>query len=206
MIESARGGASGHESSTRERVRLEEDRRLLLRFRDGDESAFLLLFDRHAEAIGLYCYRMIGDRDRARDVAQDVWVKLIALADENYEVRNPLGLLYRIARNLSLNEMRDRREHQPLERLAPSEHPVVEQRIPGRLEEMAIIALDRLPLEQREVFILHAYSGYTFVEIAEMLDESPGTIRMRAMRGRTAIKRIIAALIEFEENGTRDAG
>ena len=178
-----------------------EDTRLFARFQSGDDAAFLELFDRHANRIGRYCYRMIGESERARDVAQDVWERLIRLRDDDsYRLRNPLGLLYTIARNLSLNHIRDRREYIPLESLRDEDHPPVETRELSRLEEMAIIALEKLPLAQKEIIILHSYSGYTFEEIAEMIGETHGGVRTKAWRARQQLKRIIAALIEFEEN------
>ena len=174
---------------------------LFARFQSGDDEAFLALFDRHANRIGRYCYRMIGDRDHARDVAQDVWEKLVKLRNKvNYQLQNPLGLLYRIARNLSLNHIRDRRDHIPLDSLAEENHPQMELSELSRFEEMAIIALQKLPLIQREILILHSYSGYTFEEIGQMIDENPGAVRTKAWRARQQLKRMIAALIEFEEN------
>lgn len=178
-----------------------DDTTLFSRFQSGDDGAFLELFDRHANRIGRYCYRMIGDPDRAQDVAQDVWEKIIKLrGDESYRLRNPLGLLYTIARNLSLNHLRDRRDHVSLQSLKEDDHPLVETKELSRLEEMAVIALQRLPLAQREILILHSYSDYTFEEIGEMVGENPGAVRTRAWRARQQLKRIIAALIEFEEN------
>ncbi|MCB0711563.1 MAG: RNA polymerase sigma factor [Ignavibacteriae bacterium] len=177
------------------------DTALFARFQSGDDQAFLELFDRHANRIGRYCYRMIGDRERAQDVAQDVWEKIIKLRGESeYELRNPLGLLYTIARNLSLNHIRDQRDHISLQSLGDDEHPPIETQEFSRLEEMVIIALQKLPLAQREILILHSYSGYTFEEIGEMIGEKHGGVRTKAWRARQQLKRIIAALIEFEEN------
>ena len=184
-----------------QRIQAAEDAALFARFQSGDDTAFLELFDRHADRIGRFCYRMIGDRERALDVAQDVWEKMIKLRnDKEYTLRNPLGLLFRIARNLSLNNIRDRRDHVSLHTLDEMDHPQTRQAELTRLEEMALIALQRLPLAQREILILHSYSDYTFEEIGEMLDESAGAVRTKAWRARQQLKRIIAALIEFEEN------
>ncbi len=178
-----------------------DDAVLFARFQSGDDEAFLALFDRHANRIGRYCYRMIGERDSARDVAQDVWEKLVKLRSEaDYQLQNPLGLLYRIARNLSLNHIRSQRDHIPLDALAEESHPQIEMSERSRLEEMAILALQKLPLAQREILILHSYSGYTFEEIGQMIGENHGAVRTKAWRARQQLKRMIAALIEFEEN------
>ncbi len=72
------------------------------------------------------------------------------------------------------------------------------------MEELVMIAMERLPLDQREVLILYAYSGYKFEEIAQMVGESHGAVRTRAWRARRQLKRIIAALIELDENRLQD--
>ena len=68
------------------------------------------------------------------------------------------------------------------------------------MEEAVIVALDYLPESQRELLILHSYSGYSYEEIAEMMDESIGTVRTRAWRARVKLGRIIAALMEMGED------
>lgn len=174
---------------------------LFARFQSGDDDAFLQLFDRHASRVGRYCYRLIGDPDRAQDIVQDVWERLmhVRLKPET-PIHNPLGLIYTIARNLCLNHLRARRGHVPLHALPEEEHPLHEQRELSRHEEMALLALERLPLPQREILILHAYSDYTFEEIALMTGDTHGAVRTKAWRARRQLRRIIAAFIEFEEN------
>ena len=184
-----------------------DDAVLFTRYREGDQEAFLELFDRHADRIARFCYRMIGQQDLAQDVAQDVWVKLLGIAQRGEQnLHNPAGMLFTIARNLSLNAIRDRRDHTPLDALSEEYHPQTEVRELSNLEELAIRALDRLPLDQREILILHAYSDYSFEEIGDMIGESAGTVRMRAYRARKKMKRVLSALIEFEENREGDRG
>lgn len=136
---------------------------------------------------------------------QDLWEKVALLrGDGKSPPHNPLGLLYWMARNLCLNHIRDRRQHLSLDSLSEMQHPST---MPGELshmEELVMIAMERLPLDQREVLILYAYSGYKFEEIAQMVGESHGAVRTRAWRARRQLKRIIAALIELDENRLQD--
>lgn len=176
-----------------------DDRELFARFREGDDSAFLELFDRHSGRIGRYCYRIIGDSERTDDIVQDVWIRLMRFRDTDTVIHNPIGLLYKIARDRSLNHVRDSRHHVPLQLLTESDHPTGEQRELSRMEEAVILALEQLPEQQRDILILHAYSDYTFEEIAEMMGESHGAVRTKAWRARGRLRRIIAAIIEFDE-------
>jgi RNA polymerase sigma-70 factor (ECF subfamily) len=181
------------------------DEILFARFLDGDDAAFITLFDRHTPRLGRYCRKMVGDPIRVEDLLQDVWEKLARLRFERKETpHNVLGLLYWMARNACLNHVRDSKHHQPLETLPEWRHPSARDAEMTHLEELVVIALERLPLDQREVLILNAYSGYSFDEIAEMMNETHGAIRTRAWRARRQLKRIIAALVELDDNSLRD--
>jgi RNA polymerase sigma-70 factor (ECF subfamily) len=179
------------------------DNALFRRFFSGDDSAFLEIFDRHTE-------RLVGDRQAAEDLVQDVWERIMKQRARGAEPPDvPLALLYRIARNLSLNHIRDRRNHTQLDAMPESRLPSVTPREKSRHEELVAMAMEHLPINYREVLILHAYSDYRFDEIAEMLGEPVGAIRTRAWRARTKLARLLAALIglydpdEHDENETR---
>lgn len=199
-----RGPVKRKRASTPPEARL-DDTALFTRFFAGDDAALIELFDRHTQRLGRYCRKMTGDARHVEDLLQDLWERVVRLRDGERGVPpNPLGLLYWMARNLCLNFNRDRRNHLPLDYLAEREHPNISDRELSQLEELVVMALEQLPLEQREVLILSAYSGYTFDEIAQMMEESPGAIRTRAWRARRQLKRIIAALVELEQNNQND--
>lgn len=182
-----------------------DDRALFARFLHGDDAAFMEFFDRHTPRLGRYCRKMVNDERAAEDILQDVWEKAIRMrGDDRPPPPNPVGLLYWMARNLCLNASRNDKRHAPLHGLAEERHPGSDRQDPTQLEELVTLALDRLPLSQREALILHFYSGYAFEEIAAMTGESPSAVRMRAWRGRRQIKRIVATLIELEESNQRE--
>lgn len=178
-----------------------EDRALFERFLGGDDDAFVELMGRHAPRLYLYAAKILGDRAQARDLMQDVWERIIRFRSEGKPApESPLGLLIRITRNLCLNHNRSRKNHLPLEEVPEWRQPRAGGRELTELEEAVVIALERLPLDQREVLILNAYSGYRFDEIAEMLGEQESTIRTRAWRARARLGRMIAALIDLGQS------
>jgi len=159
----------------------------------GDRAAFTSLFERHNNKIFLYCVRMLGDRDRGEDLAQEVWIRLIRLARrrEKRAIRHPLPFIYRIARNLCLNAIRDGRR---VERRSHRERESIdEERVKGAgaREDLLMIALAQIPLRYREVLVLNAWSGYDFSEIGEMLGISKEAAWKRASRGRVLLREII---------------
>ena len=195
------GSAVDQAGASRKESASQKDVDLFSRFLSGEDAALMELFDRHTHRLYLYCLKFVGDRVQAEDLVQDLWERVIKLRSRASEPPpNPLGLLYRIARNLSLNSIRDRRQVSSLDALPEWQHPSVSTREMSQHEELVVAALEHLPLPQREVLILNAYSGYRFDEIAEMLGEPVGAIRTRAWRARVQLGRVISALIELDEN------
>jgi RNA polymerase sigma-70 factor, ECF subfamily len=169
-----------------------EDEALFNRFLRGEDDAFLGLFRRHNRRVFTYCLKIVGGREQAEDIAQETWERIIALRTQPYSVRNPIGFLLRIARNLCLDHLKTRKHHLALDNLSESSHPVHSTGEHSTLEELVLTALHRLSFKYREVLILNTYCGYQFEEIAEMLGKSPEAIWARASRARAELRTIVA--------------
>lgn len=172
------------------------DNALFERFLAGDDTAFLLLFRRHNPRLYLYCSKIVGSRTEASDILQDVWERMARFRPEGREApTSPLGLLIRTTRNLAINHLKRRGRTVSLDSGEGTIHRGEQAEELSEMEEAVVMALDRLPIEQREVLVLNAYCGYQYQEIAEMLEEEPAAVRTRAWRARTRLARIIAELI-----------
>lgn len=184
-----------------------DDVELFARFLGGDDSALVTIYDRHNHRLYLYCLQFVNDPNQAEDLTQELWERVIRLrSDRQIEVHNPLGLMLTIARNLSIDAIRKVRRHTDLDDLPETSHPVAIIPELSHLEELVILALPHLPVAQREVLALHAYSGYRFDEIAEMLGEPVGAIRTRAWRARAHLGRIISAMIGLDDDNRKAGG
>jgi RNA polymerase sigma-70 factor (ECF subfamily) len=180
-------------------TRQADDYTLFTRFLGGDDEAFMELFDRHTPRLGRYCRKMVGSEQAAEDLMQDVWERVIRMREKGQPAPpNPLGIIFWMARNLCLNFLRDRHAHPSLDDIPDQPGPALGLHDPSQLEELVVMALDKIPLDQREVLILNAYSGYSFEEIARMTDENVGAVRTRAWRARRGLKRAIVGLIELD--------
>jgi RNA polymerase sigma factor (sigma-70 family) len=178
----------------------EHDQRLFAEFLGGDDGALMELFDRHNHRLYLYCLKFVREAAIAEDLTQEIWERVIRLRLDGRDApEKPVGLLMRIARNTCLNYIKARRSVSPLDELPESTHPTVNIRELSHLEELVVLALEHLPMAQREVLILNAYSGYRFDEIAAMLGEQVGTIRTRAWRARVHLEKVISAMIAIDE-------
>lgn len=164
---------------------------LLSAFLAGDDRAFATLFDRHDKRLFLYCARLLGSAEQAEDIVQTLWERVISLRSATPSrtiIRNPLGFLFTIARNLCLNHLKRERRRAPFDEEAQA---LCEEK--GRegktdMEEAVLEGLNRLPMKYREVLVLNVYSGYDFEEIAAMLGISATAAWKRASRARAQLR------------------
>jgi RNA polymerase sigma-70 factor, ECF subfamily len=173
-----------------------EDRDTLLfeRHLAGDDAAMVELFTTHNHRLFVYCLKLVGSEAAAEDITQELWEKIVRMRVDPPVVRNPGGFFVRMARNLSLNFIRDRRRLSSLDELGEAVHSADEARERSEMEEIVEMALARLPFEYREVLILNTYSGYNHEEIAAMLGKTPQAIWKRASRAREKLRALVVQL------------
>jgi RNA polymerase sigma-70 factor (ECF subfamily) len=142
------------------------------------------LFERHGRVVRAYLRALTGSREVAEDLAQDVFVRVVRVADR-YEARErERAWLFRIARN-ALSDYRRRLAVRPV--LAPVEvEPVVEAVQVTRLDLRQ--ALARLPDVEREAFLMAEIGGLSYAEIAAALEMSVGAIRSAIYRARLSLR------------------
>ena len=149
------------------------------------------LYEKYATDVLRVCYFYLGDRQKAEDVCQDVFVRLMINAPELEEGREKAWLL-----KVALNRCRDLWRGSWAKRVVLGS-PVFEL-IPALEEtpihdeaEAMMVAIHKLPAAFREVILLHYYQNFGISEIARMLDLPEGTISSRLSRGRKKLETIL---------------
>jgi RNA polymerase sigma-70 factor (ECF subfamily) len=182
---------------------LDLDAQLMLRFKNGDRSAFDKLFTKHTRSIVNFAYRFVRNREIAEELAQEVFLKVYENA-AGYSVRAKFtSWLYTIATNVCLNEIRKpqfRVRHQPLERLRPDGSSDEEMKIefgtavgPDTVFERQAIAsvikdaLERIPEKQRIAFMLNKYQELSYMEVAEVMDSTEKAVKSLIHRAKEAL-------------------
>lgn len=163
------------------------------------ERAFAELYARYSSRIWLYCLRVMGDSEAAGDMFQGTFLRFLQSAQVEREMTNVPAFLLRIARNLCLNEKQKMRPVSvPFEALEiPVEDPSMEAK---ELERLVATALDLLPEEYREAFVLQTYNGLSYKEIAEVIDHPVSTVRNRVVRAKKKIREILSPyLVDYRE-------
>jgi RNA polymerase sigma-70 factor (ECF subfamily) len=177
---------------------VDEDVRLMLAFRDGDDGAFDVLFERWAGRVLRFVERMVGEASVAEDLVQETFVR-VWRARARYQPEARFSTwLFTIAGNAARNELRrpfrrsphdsvdDEREGAPLELPGgdPPTDAVVDARRTGRGLEASLAAL---PERQREALWLRAVEGLSYAEVAEALATTEKSVKALIHRARVAL-------------------
>ncbi|NQW29761.1 MAG: RNA polymerase sigma factor [Ignavibacteria bacterium] len=162
---------------------------------DMAELAFGELYARISPNVFAYCLRVFGNRDKAYDIFQDTFMRFYQSAQRHDQLDNVRAYLLTICRNLCLNEKK-RMKSQALEFDDNLYNPGV-SRQPERNELMQLIAtaLELLPHDMREAFVLREYDGLSYNEISSMLDIKVDTAKVRVFRARQKIRDILEPYI-----------
>jgi len=190
------------------------DETLMVRYQRGDRQAFAALVRRHHRPLYNFVLRQLHKPAAAEDVTQEVFLRVVQNANEFKHEARFSTWVYTIARNLCIDHLRKavHRRHPSLDQpLGPGDdarplgdgiadaHPSTSaERAVASSQMMTILvqAIESLPEEQREVFLLREVANLPFKEIAEVTDVSENTVKSRM---RYALDRLRARLADFEE-------
>ena len=184
---------------------VDDDSSLMLRYRDGDARAFEILYSRHKGPLYRYLQRLCRQQEIANDLFQEVWGKVIANRDR-YEPRARFNtFLFRVAHNCAVDYFRraGRRQDGRMDDVGELEdslpdHPGIEpdtQVSEMQLRQSFRQALEDLPTEQREAFLLYEESGLSLEDIGRVTGVAMETAKSRL---RYAFRKLRTALRQYQ--------
>jgi RNA polymerase sigma factor (sigma-70 family) len=168
----------------------------MLAVREGDVGKMGTLFERHHRMLFNFFLRLTGSRAISEDLVQDVFFRMLKYRHTYQPENNFMAWMYRVARNAHLDHARKLKlelvpdtDEQPWEPAShdPSPHQKLEQE-----QEVALLrrALDRLPVEKREVLVLSRFQNLKYDEIAEILGCEVGAVKVRVYRATKELSEI----------------
>ena len=185
---------------------MQGDELLLRRACKGDVQAFEELMQSHESRIYAIALRMMGNREDAQDCAQEAMVRIYR-AMGSFKGQSALATwIYRITMNTCLDELRRRKARKvtSLDSLVdngwsptdtgdtPEEHGLRVEKQNAHNQ-----AIQSLPDDMRAAIILRDVKGYSYDEIASILDANVGTIKSRISRGREKLREILSKQSEL---------
>ena len=166
---------------------------------EGDEEAFASIVERHQGRLLRLCERMLSDREEARDAVQEVFLKAYRKASSSSARGQLYTLLYRIAVNHCLNQLRRRKivrflrlsaDSEMLDFDVPDEGPGQERRlVASRRWSQTRRWLDELSVSQRAVLVLARFEGLSYKEIALQLGITVGAVESRLFRAMRTLEK-----------------
>lgn len=164
---------------------------------EGDEYAFEVLVRRHQMSVLNLIYRYVGDRTQAKDLAQEVFVRVWQAAKTYKPTAKFTTWIYRITANLCLNELKASGRRKWISRFSgeegqevgvealSDESPSAEQLLlVGERSGQITDALQSLPENQRMAVILKKYDDLSYQEIARILDCSVSAVESLLIRAK----------------------
>jgi RNA polymerase sigma-70 factor (ECF subfamily) len=183
-----------------------EDARLVKSCRQGDADAFSQLVSKYQDSLYSIAYRMVGDREEARDIAQETFIKAYRAID-TFDLKRPFrSWLYGIGTNTAIDHLRrdakvndisidaafspdagwDRKAASGVEAEPPDPHADSPEDVTVAREMQEIVqgAVYRLPENYRAVIVLHHLEGMTFGEVGKVMGVPRNTAKTWAHRAR----------------------
>ncbi len=201
------------------------DEELMLAYAAGNVDAFEIIVKRHERPLFNFILRSVGRRDIAEELLQETFVRIIKSASKYQTTAKFTTWAYTIARNICIDRARKfkKRKELSLDRSVGNDDGgatfldnVVDERASSggtELEKKVFLerlqaALQDLPEEQRDVFVMREFSGLKFREIAEVLEIPVPTVKSRMRYALEALRGHLAAYRDhsFDEEEKLEVG
>ena len=179
---------------------------LMARIAEGDEDAFEILVNRHQTSILNLIYRFIGDRTQAKDLAQEVFIRVWQAAKTYKPEAKFTTWIYRITANLCFNELKSARrkkwfsfnwsdedgEHTFEETLSDSAPSAEDLLLEKERSRQISDALQNLPDNQRMALVLKRYDDLSYQEIAKVIGCSVSAVESLLVRAKRTLQEKLA--------------
>jgi RNA polymerase sigma-70 factor (ECF subfamily) len=173
------------------------DKQLIAKIKQGEQMAFSTLVNRWKGRVFQYALRYSNDRFFAEEVMQRVFIQVYQKLDQLRDPDKFKWWMYKIISNECFSEGRKLKRNNELIQPSESLPDATDGRDPYYLYhrnergKVVLMALQSIPVEQRQVIIMKEYDGMKFREIAEVLEESENTVKSRLYYGLKAMRNIL---------------
>ncbi len=179
------------------------------RIKQGDMEAFRELIEAHQHRVVGTVAKMLNDDAEAEDIAQQVFVRVWKSAPRYEPTAKFTTWLFKITRNLVLNELRRRKRHltRSLDEADDDDHQAIQVADAGvkspdttmlddEMQAAIQRAIDELPETQRLAIILRRYDEFSYEEIAEIMGLSVPAVKSVLFRARTDLREKLRKYLE----------
>jgi len=208
------------ESSARRYALRDPDVRLMLEVRDDNAAAFEELMRRYQGRLVTVLEHLVGSRDQAEDLAQDVFLRVYRARKTYVPGAKFSTWLFTIANNVASNALRAKSRRRevnlegrdsgpmgahPLERMvqASSGQIPARQLDKAEIRDVVRLALEALNERQRAAVLLNKFEGMSYADIAQTLDLTPQAIKSLLSRARVNLRDVLEPYLERGDSPSR---
>jgi RNA polymerase sigma-70 factor (ECF subfamily) len=183
-----------------------DDNALIKAFQEGDEFAFVSIYNRYKSGVYVFCVKMLLDKEQAQDVMQETFLRVYENRDRLLKTDSFKAWLFTIARNQCLNQLRRSTRQvqfdESVEMPAGADSPVVSLE---KDEQVEIVAhfLRQLKPEYREVIILREYQNLSYDEIAAVTRSTLSAVKSRLFKARRKLADYIEPVLSREREAAQ---
>ena len=195
-----------------------DDLTLVQRARAGDQRAFKLLVERYQRKVYSVALGMVKDKEEARDVAQEAFVKVYKYLDHFKGDASFYTWLYRITVNICIDVLRKKGskgdEHVEFDesvkldtaeagigalgtRLGTNPQKSVLRR---ELAERITSAMQSIPTAHRQILLLREVEGMSYEDLSRILEIPKGTVMSRLFHARLKMQKILREYLDLDES------
>lgn len=183
----------------------QEETEMISRCQQGDQGALKEIFDKYHKRVYRIAYGVVGQREEALDIVQEVFIKLFR-SIKNFKGRSHFyTYLYRMVMNTAIDHARkagkqfissldEEGSFEPSDNVEKGPERVLLQK---ELEERVKLAMDKLPAEQKAALIFRDVEGLSYQEMAEAMGCSIGTVMSRLHYGRKRIQELLKDYVDL---------
>lgn len=152
------------------------------------------LYLKYYEVIYRFSFRLTGISERAEDITQETFLKLYIYLNSEKTIKNPKAWLYKVASNLSINQIKRAKQHQAIisERLKYNSPNFNVEQDYEKKERIILIrkAMHKIPVRDRILLNLH-YDGVTYKDIAEIINVNKTSVSKILLRTISKVSKIL---------------
>lgn len=175
---------------------IEEEKALVQQILDGDTERYELIVNEYQAIVANLCYRLVGSKLDVEDVVQQVFVELY-MALPRFRNESKLStFIYRITVNVVSKQYKYQLRHPSYDTVFPLGHTAIE----GSYEDKVVkeeqqrrlkAALGRLKPEQRTALVLYAFKGFSYNDVADVMQVSLSKVESLIFRAKKNLKKLI---------------
>lgn len=175
---------------------IEEEHAIVQQILDGDTERYALIVNEYQGIVANLCYRLVGSKLEVEDIVQQVFVELYVALPRFRRESKLSTFIYRITVNVVSKQYKYLLRHPSYDEIFPLGHPakdeshedkIVKEEQHKRLHQ----AIGQLKYEQRTALVLYAFKGFSYNDVADVMQVSLSKVESLIFRAKKNLKKIL---------------